>query len=63
MEVADVDRDVEFMEREDSERYTLAPLSYTMVVVSGALLEEYCPEKGAESMVAWESVAHNAAGE
>ena len=40
MEVADVDRDVEFTEREYFERYTSAPLSYTVVIVSGALLED-----------------------
>ena len=63
MEVADIDRDVEFTEREDSERYSLAPLPYTVVIVSGALLEEYCPEEGAESMHAWASAGHNPASE
>ena len=63
MEVTDVDRDVEFTEREDSERYSFAPLSYPVVIVSGALVEKYCPEKGAESMDAWASLGHNAAGE
>ena len=61
--VADVNRDIKFTEREYSERYLLAPLPYTVVIVSGALLEENCPEEGAESMHAWASAGHNNASE
>ena len=63
MEIADVDRDVEFTEREDTKRYLLAPLLYPVVITFGALVAEYCPETGAESMYAWANMGHNAAGE
>ena len=63
VEVTNINRDIEFTEREYSERYLSAPLPYTVVTVTGALLEGYCPEEGAESMDAWASAGHNAASE
>ena len=61
--IADVNRDIQFTKREYPESHLLAPLSYTMVVVAGVLLEEYCPEKGTEGMHSWASSGYNSTSE
>ena len=61
--IADVNWDVEFLEREYPMIHSLSPLSYTVVVVAGVLFEEYCPEKGTESMYSWVGSCYNSTGE
>ena len=60
--IANVNWDIQFPEQEYPGSHSLAPLSYTVVVVAGVLLEEYCPEKGTESMHSWASSGYNSPG-
>ena len=60
--IADVNWDIQFPEQEYPGSHSLTPLSYTVVVVAGVLLEEYCPEKGTESMHSWASSGYNSTG-
>ena len=41
----------------------MTPLSYTVVVLARVLFEEYCPEKGTESMYSWVGSGYNSTGE
>ena len=60
--IADVNWDIQFPERKYPGSHLLTPLPYTVVVVAGVLFEEYCPEKGTESMYSWASSGYNSTG-